>query len=479
MGVGTFNVAGDVFGTSIVTNQVYTLIYSQLYGGFLLQYGALYSGNPWEIMWEACTRASAGGPAIGAFLNFSVGVTDASVTAFAQAAAAGLPGLPVATEFGNEFWNSSAGVYGQADCLGTLLGFGISPNTVYGFQGLRSSQTAQLFRSAWTGAGRSRSDLYCTLQCWVLEGEQAGGFGQMQNLLWNGAGLVTSNTTYAAIGGAGWTAAGVDHSTGSPTFSRPIDYHDAIGYAPYTQGTYCPQGLAGTPGGQGWSGALSDQVPLLQASSDYAYGGPTGQTSALNAWDADYRSGTYTSGTGTNGTGSYGYLNVYWHLFANPNFPVFVGVIPGFEARCAGYDGLRPSGFQNISVIQYEAGLQQTVDTNSSGATTNPGSIAGLVTRLTANSPNWNVSPYTNGNGDNKTIAATNIVNLLIAYLVSTQYQNTVAYFLAQQKSIHAARPLFCPATYGLEGGSVWQQLVGPIGSTPMGNELAFVGYNH
>ena len=272
----------------------------------------------------------------------------------------------------------------------------------------------------------------------------------------------------AAVGGAGWNTSGIDHSTGSPTFSRPIDYFDAVAYAPYSQGAYAGQGSGY------WTGTLSDFDPLLTASSNYAYGGSSGQTSGLNAWDTDYRSATYTSG---GSSGRYGFNNLYWYTFADPIYPVFVGVVNGFENYCAAYDGVRAAGYPNLSAIQYEGGCEQTLDSTPTSATTNPGSIAAMTSQLTGTG--WNLSPYTNGAGSVPSTVATNLVNLAIAYQGSAQFQASTLWFWNKCKTIHAAHPLFCPATYGIEGPSVWQQFVGSIATAPLGNELASVSYNH
>lgn len=451
---GTYDVAGGPFGNSIISGSLYSAFYSKLLDGFILHGGQVGCGGPLEVIAEVCTRAN-----VGAYLIPPTSYTDASITALGAWAATNLPGIQVAMEHSNEPWNAFASPFALFQCYGVMLGFSEpGEQALYDFWGLRSLQASQLFASGYTGAGGTRSNLMC-----ILANHAVDGAGLSLSTLWRGPNLVTSNPTYAAIGGPNWTSPGVDHSTGSPTFNRPIDAVDAISYAPYIQGFYAGQGFSPY-----WDTSLplADHVPMFQASADFAAGGATNITNALNAWDFDLTSQTYQSGVNT---GKYGALLVTWWL-TSANFGG--DHIHKWENNCALFDGARPAGKANLSVIQYEGGNQQTLAPDINNPTTSA-AIAPLAAQFTTNG--WDLSPY----GASNTIVATNLVNLNLAYFQSTQFYNTTLNFWNAMKTIHAARPVFCPAQFGIVGPSAYAVLFGDIGSTPYSSLAAETAYNH
>jgi hypothetical protein len=75
---------------------------------------------------------------------------------------------------------------------------------------------------------------------------------------------------------------------------------------------------------------------------------------------------------------------------------------------------------------------------------------------------------------------ATNLVNMWLAYQVDARFQATSLYFWQQMAAVHAARPFFSPAQFGIEGPSAWEIYRGDVlSSTPLASYAGQVAYNH
>lgn len=265
-----------------------------------------------------------------------------------------------------------------------------------------------------------------------------------------------TNPVYSAVGGVSGSATSAVYDA-SP--NRPIDLVDGVGYAVYFMGAQVQQGAcsfggncsAGFPTSAGTP--ASRWTTIFQASEDYAQGVATANNTliqaGLDAWSNDVRNGTLNSVIPANTTIA---------SFLVGTGGANVGPIPGMEAAAALYDGARPIGKSNLTMLQYEGSLQQTLAGNNVNGTTfslSPTDVnSQFAANHTANPANgWGSLDATYGYpsfGAGSSVTALNIVSLFLAYTTSTQYYNDQLYLWHQTAAVHAARPLFAPAQFGI-----------------------------
>ncbi len=537
----------------IGSGQTYTFIYNVLMGGWINSGDGLATGVPLEVIYEISKRANIGAwlnvPVV--YTQTSIQSLGTAVATNIP----GLPvAVEYGNEMWNGFLLPSSQVTAMGVATGFFGTAGADTSRAsFSFSGLREAQLLPAFAASYVAAGGSRNNVTLLIQNGVLDGYAASqSNGSMQPYTWNG-GLLTptpasftgsiSGTTLTVTGtsgliyagmtlnGAGVTAGtkivgsnpiaiqnhgngnylvSVSQSVGSEamtitnsTYSsfsgqpsgtasstaynvfptRPIDLADGIGYAVYYQGALAGQG-AGS-----WTGTQANYNVLFQAGADYAHGVATSNNtliqSALNAWSNDVRNGTV-------GSALIGPPGGTIQSFINPNAGIgAIGALIGFENFATSYDGARPSGKANLSVLQYEGSLQEGLAAGN--GTLNPTTLATSPADLNNQfvSNGWTTLDATYGYpgfGAGSSVTAANIVNLFFAYLNSVQYYNDQLYLWQQAKSIHAARPVFAPAQFGIEGSgaapcsttnaAIWTLFCGDLSTTPFQNYNAEQFYN-
>jgi hypothetical protein len=294
--------------------------------------------------------------------------------------------------------------------------------------------------------------------------------------------VTATNPAYNLSSGPGGAAASTVYNT-APT--RAIDLVDGVGYAVYYFGALIRQGA-----GQSFTAVAQSiyetPVNLFQASADYAQGVATSNSTlinnALNIVATDLVAGTKNGSPGTDiankfiGSGAYSGAGN--------------GVAPSFEALIAVYDGARPSGKANLSVYQYEGGEQQTLCSgNPCGSGTTVGDAGTVASQFTTNG--WTTLDATYGYpgfGAGSTVTATNMVNMFLGFVRSTQFYHTQLCLMQQIGAVHATRPVFAPAQYGINGAgslnspgaALWGIYTGVGISTPkQGNYTALKDYSN
>jgi hypothetical protein len=199
-----------------------------------------------------------------------------------------------------------------------------------------------------------------------------------------------------------------------------------------------------------------------------------------------------TSGTtGVGGTGTYA-LSVAFTPgtpISNTTIGVGIGTVQGWENLIAAFDGTRPNGKANLSVLQYEGSLQEAFC--SGGCPVGNINLAidsvTLANQFTANG--WNLDPTYGypGFGAGNTQTAQNVISLFLGYVNSQQYYNDALFFYQKEALIHAARPNFSPAQYGIEGtpgatattgAPQWGMYPGDLSTSPLQNYVAQTYFN-
>ncbi|HUD11308.1 MAG TPA: hypothetical protein VMS08_02780 [Candidatus Saccharimonadia bacterium] len=419
------------FGTvgigALAQNTTVHAAYSKVMGGFLTG-GAPILGISLEVISEFANRAN-----VGAWYNVPYLYSTASAQSFgAQAASTTNSNIPVVFEISNEVWNNGAGNSKYLSLnLGLSLGF---PNTQYyeAFQGLVQRWLMPSFQTGWTGT-RSRSQMVGVYPIQLYYGTFSG----LANQGFNGASLVTTNTTYAALGGPGGTS-GTNYNT-SP--NRPLDLSDAVSPANYYVGAAIQDDV------NNWAGqSITGYTNILQAGQDFAAGG-SGVATAFTLIDND--------ATG-NGTAS------------GENLAETFAREQSLETTLATYDSSRASaGLSHLGAYyyegQYEAGLGSSFTDIA-----NPTALAAVFT-----SNGWNTSAY----GASNTIVATNVVNAWVAYKGSSVFKSTYTTNLQNVQTAHAGRTAY-PSQYEDAGPSLWALYPGDITTTPFQSKSALCTFN-
>jgi hypothetical protein len=546
IGAGTEVWTGGYYGDSNsglhaqTSGTTYTGIYNAIMGGFVVVNsgasvaGGLPAGMPIELVKELSIRCN-----VGAWFAMPFIYTATSWQSLGQWAYQNLGNVPVVAEYANEVWNTFANPWGQVSNVSMMLGFpGVSQYFYcggYSYYGLQVAQLLPYFVTGYTGAGGIRNNCFialmgriddisdnpsnsCTIDyrlnglslstgaqitgasisgttftvpsnydgliapSMVITGTgvtantriikqitntssigpfRGGTYSVTQSQNISGVTLTLTNPIYNAIGGVGLTSA-TDHSAFP---NRPADICDTIGYAPYPDG-----GLIRGSGPSNFTGTASNFALVLNAALDWSTGDTT---DALNAIDQDFNLGILPGGS----FNSY-CLSGMTNAHSNP------GKIQTWENQIATYDGARPSGRPNISVHQYEGGKQQSLQGNQS-STGLSAAVAAMTSQF--NNNGWTLSPTY---GTSNASVAQNLVEAFLAYHVSTQYYNTIINnWLGAMATIHAARPNFCPAQFGIEGTTswltaslgvpIWGVLSGGLNSQELSNGTAFQAYNN
>jgi hypothetical protein len=402
-----------------------SFIYNYLLDGWIYRGpGGIIQSQPFEAIAEMCNR-------VGAHCWFNWGTHKASfVTATANFFATNLnAGLKFGTEPGNELWNFSAsGPYGQWAAFGSLLGLpatgGPGP-IIYSYAALRLIQYTSLGKAAWVAAGRSVSDYWVHQPAASFDLGVANNFAinQLNGILLN----ASTNSTYATYGGLnGGTAPSYNASP-----NRPVDITNSIGCAPYWNSFWFS-----TTGLGGMSGTVAQNAPWLQASKDYTLGNAaTAFASLVNQFNGTTAipAGLVPYGIFL-GTGSYSGA-VYLDKIMADN-----------EALAAAYDGQRGS-LPPLGIFHYEAGPQWDPAPSGQAITpVTPTVIADLANRISG--LGWDVSAYTVNGTNNATDAATQVINMCVAWKHDDSYKNLIKTFYYQHlvnisganREVHAAQ---------------------------------------
>jgi hypothetical protein len=536
---------------TIVSGNFFTFIYNVALGGWIKigsdSNGTYFAGYPLAVFSEICNRSGCG--AWFCLSLLSTTASAQAFGQWAQNNMPGLPiVVEFSNELWNGFEQprNMAGAlafcYGWSSANDHDSSFSIQPT--YCYQALKTAQLLPKFAAGYTGAGGSRSNLVLMLGNWALSGlDHSPDNGSMVPYKWNGTQVATQPASFQGtisgnvltvtscmgtirpgltLAGAGVTAGtriaypspagstntgngtyfldtsqtvstqlpmsasnqvysavgGLDGASTTTSYNafptRPIDLCDAIAYAVYYFG-------AQVGDGQGGAGSAANATRFLAANGISAYNNifTAGQdwnsgslTAALNLLDADIRSGLLNAASPDAST-----------IASFTGNTTDQQIIRKFESDCALYDGARPSGMANLGVCWYESSLQVSMD-GAGGATLLSTSPASLAAQF--NNNGWNAG-LTSTYGIGSTTMATALVNLFLNYVNSSQYNATVLFFWNTAKILHAARPFFSQAQYGVEGpagGSLlndaplWGLYPGDASSAPLQNYGAEQFYN-
>lgn len=445
---------------SLQSNAYCSFYYSALIGGWFCLQGSpgIHGGFPLEWAADLCNRAG-----VGLWLNIGVMWSAARITSTVQALAnLGVKELTI--ECGNETWNSFEAEWAAWTTMGCCLGLNNATNPVSsanGFTGLRTLQVAQLAVTAWTGAGRSRSQLFIELAYQFVDMNTSGTTDTCVNRM-KGANLNTStNATLAALGGMGQTALSFNPSTSG---NRPIDNADAIGGAPY----WCGAQFNVNNGGF----FLDTGVPLaayngsLLAAYNYAYGTPTQQQAALDfLYNVSGNSGDLYNGQ-LNGSTNFVNQLASFELGSGQQTAGYSGV----GTFIASFDSFRSgAGLSILGCFAYE-GFHDSGPTVGAETTGAANSLIALgYTNGYSSSLPGAASGGPTGSSDTPALAATNLTALLAAFKFDTRFATlSNKYFTAFQAAARSGgNRIALPATFGFEGPNVWALYPGFIGSVP------------
>jgi hypothetical protein len=182
--------------------------------------------------------------------------------------------LKFQVEYANEMWNFgffSAHWAGQRAAVLGLAG----GNLDYQALRLRQIHGNLLPASSWGGAMSRLERLYC------IQGGTQGA--PTQGFYFDGTDLVAGNAAYNLFTGGG---SGQSYNVAP---NRPIDFTDAIGYAPYVTGT----ALCGQSVDAGSLAPVQAQAAVLQSIVDNYTAGGAGITTAIALVDNEVRIGRY------------------------------------------------------------------------------------------------------------------------------------------------------------------------------------------
>lgn len=260
----------------ISAGSIGTLVYDAILDQVIYQPGGIVAGPPVEIKVALCNALNKD-----YWHNFPFVYSDASITAETAYIAANLKsGLNACFELSNEMWNNALSwTVGLATKRGTALGFSASSSLdLYGGVGLRYRQVMGLVTTAWGGrGGLSRALAWQTVDgvlgtavdTRLLQG------GDLASVANGGAGNATwisktGNANYRTVG------------------QRPIDFCDALSYAPYYVAAQAP-----TFDATYVSFGSANIADLLTNADLYATGTGPNIATALAWFDGNTRLGTW------------------------------------------------------------------------------------------------------------------------------------------------------------------------------------------
>ena len=358
----------------------FTFTYSKLLGGWISVPGSTRSGAgvaggpPIEFYTDLCTRAN-----VGMWLNVGLLWSDDRVyQTVLQIAHSGVKELVV--ELSNETWNPFLAEWRPCRNFGSALGFSMSGNNnVHSWHALRTIQVTQQAASAWTTAGRSRSQLFVDIAFQFVDMLAAGGTptcvyrfnGQSLNAANNGA-----NVTLKKYGGYGCTPISTDFSS-SP--NRPIDFADVVGGAPYWGGGQLNSGngnrniITNVP--------LASYNGILLASYNYVNGNSAQRSAALDFLYSGGHSGVGDLYNGMlNGKTNDSFQMTSWSIGSGNRH---TAAQCGIGTVVASYDSARISnGRPILGVVNYEGGW--IMGPVSSGSNTDASTIQGNLDAMAA-----------------------------------------------------------------------------------------------
>lgn len=260
---------------TITTNQLATLVYDSTLNAYLYKAGGISWLDGGEVAIEdmvtLCNQCGCD-----MWWNVSHLTDIASITSFMQLIAPILNGK-LYIEYSNEVWNFAGGFdqTGYANKMATALGF--TSGTFHSFYGLKIAQIMTAAKTAWSGAGRSLSD---------LRGVIAYQAGSIQTL---------SDTPFVyRMEGNELSSYGFNTAP-----NRPGDLVDVFAFAPYVEG-----GIT-----QAFDFNYVLPLTTLYTAADNWFSGNTAASRAF--FDNDIRQGLdQTSSLGT-GTMLYAVQNIY------------------------------------------------------------------------------------------------------------------------------------------------------------------------
>lgn len=481
------------FGTcepsTFVAGSYATFAYSKLIGAWLtvcdnsgasssLTYGPHY-GAPLEFYVDMCNRVSCG-----LYLQIGQLWDQTRISSTATLIAGSLnAGLKFKPGYSNETWNNGAAEWTLSQTLGCCLGF---LNTLSALSigqdsltGLRMAQLSNLVSAAWTGAGRSRSDLKVQMECWSLDIRAVGSAQyptSTNTYRFNGTLLnPASNTMLANFGAIGVSAYAINHAA-SP--NRPIDLSDDAGGAPYyAGGQFNCGGAFGIGSGLqtvDYSGAaitISSYNSLLLAAWNYVNGNSTQQGAALD-FLYDGTNGDLYNGL-LHGTYTNNWQLASWEITsADPFSPGTFGIGSVLQSYDTGRTG---AGLSQIGYVCYEGSLQ-----------TGPlaGDISTLINSLNALGDTAGYSSGLPGAAAGSSTVAGDAANIqtlmfgndtLPGFVGDNRYKLlTLKYLtLCQQSGRWVSGSTFVNSrtsmgtTYGFEGPGYWSIYKGLLGAVP------------
>lgn len=301
---------GKVKVGGYVSGSYYAFTYVALIGGFLMTNNSVntlpgvHGGPPLEFYADLCNRAG-----VGMWLNIGQCWSAARITSTVTALA-GLLNGELKLEYANETWNDFENEWAVSTTMGVCLGLNnkSNPNSAAnGFTGLRSALISQLAVAAWTGAGRSRASFHMQLSYQFVDMNATGTTDTCVNRM-KGTNLNTStNTTLASFGNYGATSISFNPSVSG---SRPVDYADEIGGAPYWCGAQMNINNGGTTltTGSGTASACTISGTVLTVGGTLT-GAQWGVGQSVTGAGVTAGTTIASFGTGTGGTGTYNLNN--------------------------------------------------------------------------------------------------------------------------------------------------------------------------
>lgn len=487
--MATTAITAGYIGNLPTNNYVY-LCFSKLLGAWFAcgpnqTAAGINMGPPLEFYADLCNRAGTG-----CYIQVGMMWSADRITRTVQYFANNLNG-ELAISFSNETWNRFLAEWAPATGLGNCLGLsdlGGGNRSVDSFTALRIAQISQLAAAAWTGAGRSRSELFVQLEFHFVDVHPTLFSRLAVPNLFEGAQLnPATNTTLANFGGIGATAIANDPSTGSPyNFSasprRPIDYSDLCGGAPYYTGAQWNCIFTGDLRATDYANApitISAYNSMLLAIYNYTYGNPTQQAAALdflfNGTSGDLYDGSLNSTTANDAS-----LALYRVGSGN----ALSASTYGIGQIIASYDSSRASaGLSQLGYMCYEGDFNATIP--SAASWTSLGYINGYASSL----PGAASGPT--GGSDTAALMETNALPFLLAFKNDDRFKQLTAKYLQICKesgqwngSAAISRPSM-GTHYGFENpnnpgtNGIWSFYSGQILSTPYKSWNAYQVFNN
>lgn len=234
-----------------------TYVYDSVLDAVLYTSGGVSLAPPLEAQVQLANRVNAN-----FWYNIPTWAVDDYVTNAANLVFSNLnSNLKFEVEYSNEMWNSGQYAFFWAGARATALGL----TTNLDYQGLRLRQIhGNLLPASSWGTAMSRLE-----RLYMFQGGTGFGDTSISGFM-NGQNLVSPGTAayQTFVGGSA-----VNYNTAP---NRPIDFTDAIGYAPYAQGL----GLGGQSPDAGSAPVAADAPTLQSIATNYNAGG-AGITTAI------------------------------------------------------------------------------------------------------------------------------------------------------------------------------------------------------